>query len=97
SGPATISSNTVTLTGAGSVTLRATQGGNGNYSAAAAVDRSVTVAKAAATIALGNLAATYDGNPHPVAAGTSPAGLTVTLTYDGSTTAPANAGSYAVV
>jgi len=44
SGPATISGSTVTLTGAtGTVTVRASQAGNGTYTAAADVDRSFAV------------------------------------------------------
>ncbi len=38
SGPATISGNVVTPTGQGNVTVRASQGGNSNYNAAASVD-----------------------------------------------------------
>ena len=53
--------------------------------------------KAAATVVLANLTPTYDGTPKPATATTTPAGLTVGLTYNGSATAPANAGSYAVV
>ena len=45
SGPATISGNTVTLTGSGTVTVRASQAGNINYLAAASVDRSFIVSK----------------------------------------------------
>src|SRR6185503_13632744 len=37
SGPATISGNTVTITGAGTVTVRASQAGNTNWNAAANV------------------------------------------------------------
>src|SRR5207249_2306545 len=49
-------------------------------------------------ITLSNLTQTYDGSPKPVTATTSPAGLSgVSITYDGSATAPANIGSYAVV
>jgi hypothetical protein len=44
SGPATISGNTVTITGVGLVTIQAAQGGNGSYSAATPVSRSFTVA-----------------------------------------------------
>ena len=44
SGPATISGSTVTITGAGTVVVRAAQAGNGNYDAAPEVDRSFTVA-----------------------------------------------------
>ena len=44
SGLATISGNTVTITGVGPVTIQAAQGGNGSYSAATPVTRSFTVA-----------------------------------------------------
>jgi endonuclease G, mitochondrial len=47
SGPATIAGSTVHLTGAGSVTIRASQPGNVNYDPATDVTRSFTVAKAA--------------------------------------------------
>ena len=50
-----------------------------------------------ATITLGKLATTYDGTTKSVSATTTPSGLTVKVTYNGSTTAPKNAGSYAVV
>lgn len=50
SGPATISGNTVTLSAAGTVTVRATQVGNATYSAAAPVEQSFTVAKASQSI-----------------------------------------------
>ena len=50
-----------------------------------------------AEITLTNLAATYNGLAKPVTATTVPAGLAVKLTYDGSATAPKNAGTYAVV
>ena len=49
SGPASIAGNTVTLTGAGTVVVRASQAGNGNYNAATAVDRSFTVTAPAPT------------------------------------------------
>lgn len=50
-----------------------------------------------ATVTLGNLSLTYDGTPRVATATTLPAGLTCSITYDGSATAPVNAGSYAVV
>ena len=93
----TIAGATVTLTGAGSCTVTASQAGDANYNAAAPVARSFTIAPAAATVTLNGLSQTYDGTPRVVTATTSPAGLTVTITYDGSATAPTNAGSYAVV
>src|SRR6185503_10097302 len=58
---------------------------------------SLTVNKAAATVALSNLSQTYNGASHPVTVTTTPPGLTVVVTYGGSTTPPVNAGSYAVV
>lgn len=96
SGPATINGSDLTLTGVGTVTVRAGQAGNGSYLAAANVDRSFVVSKAVATVSLGDLAATYDGTAKNATATTSPAGLNVVLSYDGGATAPTNAGSYTV-
>ncbi|MBE2285227.1 MAG: peptidylprolyl isomerase [Prosthecobacter sp.] len=56
----------------------------------------LVVAKATAGISLNGLAADYDGNPKPVSVTTTPAGLTVNVTYDGSSTAPSAYGSYLV-
>lgn len=58
---------------------------------------SLTVNKTAATITLSGLIASYDGSAKSVSATTSPAGKTVAITYDGSSTAPSAAGSYAVL
>ena len=58
---------------------------------------SLVIAQASATVSLGSLAQNYDGNTHPATATTTPAGKTVTFTYNGSSTAPTNAGSYTVV
>ena len=55
SGPATISGNTVTLTGGGTVTITASQAGNANYKAATNVPQSFNVATAAQTISFGAL------------------------------------------
>ena len=54
SGPATISDNTITITGVGAVTVRASQGGDANYNPATSVDRSFTVAKATPLITWNN-------------------------------------------
>ena len=78
----------------------------GSYAVAATVNSlnyqgsatgTLVVSKAAATVKLSNLAATYTGNPIIPTATTTPAGLTVDFAYNGSATAPANAGSYAIV
>jgi len=62
----------------------------------ASKDVTINVNKATAAITLGSLSYTYDGTPKSATASTDPAGLTVGFTYDGSTTAPTNAGTYAV-
>ena len=46
---------------------------------------------------LGGLTQTYTGAARVATATTTPTGLTVDFTYDGSSAAPVNAGSYAVV
>lgn len=56
-----------------------------------------TVAKAQATVTLGNLAHAYDGAPKSASATTNPAGLAVDLTYNGFTDPPSAIGSYDVV
>ena len=59
---------------------------------------SINVNKAQAVISLSSLTQDYDGTQRVVGASTAPAGLSgLTVTYDGSATAPKNAGSYAVV
>ena len=50
SGPATVLNNTLTLTGAGDVVVRASQAGNASYQPAANVDRTFTVTKADQTL-----------------------------------------------
>ncbi len=50
SGPASIAGNTLTITGAGAITVRAAQVGNINFAAATPVDRTFNVAKANQTI-----------------------------------------------
>src|SRR5437016_494064 len=70
---------------------------NANYTAANATG-TLTINKGTATITLSNLTQGYDGSPKPATATTSPAGLSgVSITYNGSPTAPTNVGSYAVV
>lgn len=48
-------------------------------------------------VLLENLLQTYDGTPKPVSVTTTPPGLPVDLTYDGSTNAPINPGNYTVI
>ena len=53
----------------------------------------LTVTNAVAAVALNHLNQTYDGTAKSASATTTPAGLTVNFTYNGSATAPTNAGS----
>ncbi len=96
SGPATIAGSTVTITGAGVVTVRANQAGNASYNPAFA-DISFTVDKAPATITLNTLSQVYTGIAKTPGFTTVPADLQLTFTYNGSATPPVNAGSYTVV
>jgi pectin methylesterase-like acyl-CoA thioesterase len=57
----------------------------------------LVINKATAAITLGNLSHTYDGTAKSVAVATEPAGVNVEVTYNGSASAPVEAGSYAVV
>jgi len=76
SGPASLSGNTLTFTGTGSVVVRASQGGNGTYNAASNVDRTITVNKANQTITFNQPSAqTYGGQLNLSASSSS--GLTV--------------------
>ncbi len=69
SGPATVSGNTITITAAGSVTVRASQAGNAAFNAATPVDRPFTVAKANQTITFNALSAkTFGDAPFTVSA-----------------------------
>ena len=85
---------TLTATNAGNYTATATA--NGNYTGSNST-LNWSISKAAATVTLGGLSATYDGTPKGATATTSPGGLNVALTYNGGATGPTNAGSYAVV
>ncbi|ACB77524.1 Ig family protein [Opitutus terrae PB90-1] len=78
----------------------------GNYSVTATINdlsyvgstsETLTIGRATATLALGGLNHVYDGTAKSATATTTPAGLPVTVTYDGSATAPTAAGSYTVV
>lgn len=85
---------TLTATNVGNYTATATA--TGSYTG---TNNSLTwsITKAPATVTLGGLANTYTGTPKAATATTTPSGLTVNFTYDGSSTAPTNAGSYAVL
>ncbi len=57
----------------------------------------LAVNHATAQVILGNLTQTNDGTAKSVTVTTVPAGLTVNVTYNGSASAPTNAGTYVVI
>lgn len=63
---------------------------------AGSANGTLVIAKGTAAITLGNLDQTYDGGAKTATAATSPEGLMVTLSYNGSPTPPVSAGSYTV-
>jgi hypothetical protein len=99
-GPCTISGTTVTMTsGTGSCTVTATLGTGTNFSGNSSNTVSIAAVKAGATLTLApaSLSWSYDGTPKSVTVTTAPTGLAVSITYNGSPTAPAAAGTYPVV
>ena len=64
SGPATVSGNTLTITGAGTVTVAASAVGNAEYNPADPVDESFTVARATPIISVTPYNVVYTGTAH---------------------------------
>ncbi|MEE1943784.1 MBG domain-containing protein [Pedobacter sp. KR3-3] len=95
---ATIQNNVVTLVGAGTTTITASQLGNANYNGATSVTQILTIDKALAVLSLNGLTQVYDGSAKTPAVNVSPNGIAgISLSYDGQPTAPKNVGTYAVV
>ncbi len=67
-----------------------------NITANHTIAASFTSAPLPATVTLSNLNQTYDGTAKVVTVSTDPAGLSVSVTYNGSAQAPTSAGIYAV-
>ncbi|NCD21923.1 MAG: hypothetical protein EOL90_03150, partial [Spartobacteria bacterium] len=99
SGPATLDVDGVTLTftGAGDVSIVASQAGGGGWDPADPVTNTFNVTKALATVTLSDLAQAYDGTARAATVATVPEGLTVDVTYAGGATPPTDPGSYEVV
>lgn len=57
----------------------------------------LVIAPGSATVTLGNLYQSADGTPKNVSVTTAPPGLSTTVTYNGSATAPTAVGSYTVI
>lgn len=79
SGPGSLAGAVLTPTGAGKVTVRATQAGGGVYAAALAVTRVITVRADPRMLTLTGLSQRYDGSPKRV--GTVGAVGTVVVSY----------------
>ena len=78
SGPATVAGNLVTLTGAGTVQVQASQAGNADYSAATPVSQSFTVSLQPQTITFGPIANHMLGDAPFALSATASSGLPVT-------------------
>jgi hypothetical protein len=105
SGPATLSGSTLTVTGVGTVVVRASQSGDGTYNAAADVDQSFTVGKATLVVkaddasraygqANSTLSASYSGFVNSENLATS--GVTGSPTLSTTATSSSAAGTYAI-
>ncbi len=98
SGLCSVSGNVVTITsGSGTCQLTASWAADQNYLAATATQTIIaTKASAAVTLNPASLTQTYSAIAESSTATTSPPGLALSITYNGSATAPINAGSYGV-
>jgi hypothetical protein len=99
SGPATIGGGNVTLTGAGTVVLQASQAGDGDYSAATPVVQSFQVTPAPLTVAANNATRAF-GAANPTFSGTVTGafnGDTFTETFTTTATTKSAVGSYPIV
>ena len=81
-------------TNAGSYTVVGTIN-DANYQGSAT--NTLVIAKASGAITLGSLSQTYSGAAKPATATTTPSGLAVSFTYNGSANVPTSAGSYTVI
>ncbi len=87
----TVTGNTVTIVAAGLCTIRASQGGDANYAAAADVTQSFTIGQASQTIVFGALAAKQVDDPDFAVSATGGAsGQPVTFTAAGNCTVAGN-------
>ncbi|MVT07879.1 MBG domain-containing protein [Chitinophaga tropicalis] len=105
SGPATVNGNTVTITGAGIVTIAANQAGDASYFPATQATRSFNVNKASLTVTAANDTRTYNGTAYTGGNGVTYAGfvngdnaakLGGSITYTGSAQGAVNAGAYVI-
>ncbi|MES2599053.1 MAG: choice-of-anchor D domain-containing protein [Verrucomicrobiota bacterium] len=99
-GPATLDGNVLTLTGAGTVKITATQPGNDHCKAAPAVTRSITVKPVPSKPTLADLNQIYDGTPRAarvlVQSGDESTPITYLVNKVLTTAPPTSAGTYPV-
>ncbi|NCD33990.1 MAG: hypothetical protein EOL87_11330, partial [Spartobacteria bacterium] len=96
SGPATLVDATMTFSATGEVVVAAHQAGNALWEAATSATNTFNVVAQSAQINLDSLSKTYNGAPQGATVTTIPTGLTYSVTYDGVTNLPVNAGDYSV-
>jgi hypothetical protein len=92
----TLATTALKSSGVGDYPITVTLGSNPNY-AVTTTDGTLSITPASATVTLNNLIQISDGTPKPVTVTTNPLGLSVSVTYNGSSTPPINPGNYAVV
>jgi|GEM_PF-728714 len=94
---ATVSGNVLTIQGAGSATITASQGGAVNYNAANDVSRVMVVAKANQSITFAPLSSKAYGQPPFELSATASSGLTVTFASSDPSVATINGSSVTIV
>jgi len=86
-----------TFSGTAGTTYYILAGGYSEASGNLKISAILPFVKATATVTLGSLSQIYNGTARSATATTSPTGLAVDFTYNGSPNAPTNAGSYTVI
>ena len=92
-----VATATLTSLSVGTHTVSVTYTSSDGFTSATTSAATFTVGQAPAIVTLSNLSQTYTGAPLSVSVTTTPVGLALSVTYNGSTTPPTTAGSYAVV
>ena len=93
-----ISSNVVTILGAGTATIVASQSGDSNYLAATPVTNTLVIGKALPSFSFASNSLSWSYTGSNAAAGVTNAGsVPYMVTYNGLTNAPTGAGTYTVV
>jgi uncharacterized repeat protein (TIGR03803 family) len=95
SGALALTTSATSSSPVGSYAIHASGQSSPNYTISY-FDGTLDVTIATATVSFGGLSVTYNALPRPVTVTTVPANISTAITYNGSPTAPTNAGSYAV-